>query len=904
VALSADGNTALVGAPRDNNDAGAVWVFTRSGSAWAQGSKLTGKEETGEGWFGSSVALSADGETALVGGPQDNSDAGAVWVFTSSGSAWAQQGEKLVGDCTSSCANKGTGEAGTGQFGYTVALSGDGNTALVGGPQDNDWQGAAWVFTRSDETWTQQGAKLTGKEEAAQGNFGTSAVLSQDGSTALIGAGLIDGIGTSEAAAWVFARSGSIWAQQGAKLTGTGEVGEGHFGLGVALSADGNTALIGGPWDNSYAGAAWVFTRSGETWTQQGSKLTGPGQTGGGELGYSVALSADGNTALVGGPRDNGWQGSAWVFTRSGSTWTQQGAKLTGAGEVGEAQFGTSVALSADGNTALIGGPRDNGSDGAAWVFTRSGETWTRQGSKLTGTGGGFFGKSVALSEDGNTALIGGPISGGVGAAWVFTRSGSAWAQQGEKIVGDCTSSCANEGTGEGGTGSFGSSVALSGNGETALIGGSGDSEDRGAAWVFTRSGEAWTQQGSKLTGTGEIEEGYFGTSVALSADGGTALIGGPYDNRLVGAAWVFARSGSTWAQQGEKLTGTGADETRMFGTSVALSGDGDTALIGEPWDNNLAGAAWEFTRSGSSWTRQDSKLTSADEIGSGEFGAGVALSADGSTALVGGPHDNGGAGAVWAYVFLQISVPSELSFGSQTAGQPGPVLWLSVQNTGQTPLTFNGEAQIGGSDAGDFTIPSGDDLCENTTLEPGQSCRIGVQFTAAAGGARSATLSFDTGNANFAAPTVSLTGTGVAPSSAPAGGGNATSGTSGAQSSAGSIGSTVPQGSTVPPGLTGSPGQAGKVELVTCKPVKGEQRCTAKLVSGTIELETARLTTRARLSRKGHVVATGTVRTVDGHVEFVSNDPRILSPGRYTLTITRKTGRHITETREAITIA
>ena len=113
---------------------------------------------------------------------------------------------------------------------------------------------------------------------------------------------------------------------------------------------------------------------------QQGSKLTYPwtSTTGGGSFGFSVALSSDGNTALIGspdligGPDDNPGFGAAWVFTRSGSTWTQQGSKLTGSGESGSGVFGSSVALSADGNTALIGGPYDNGVVGAAWVFTPS----------------------------------------------------------------------------------------------------------------------------------------------------------------------------------------------------------------------------------------------------------------------------------------------------------------------------------------------------------------------------------------------------------------------------------------------------------------------------------------------------------------------------------------------------
>ena len=376
-----------------------------------------------------------------------------------------QQGEKLTG----------SGEVGSGLFGSSVALSSDGSTALIGAPFDNGLVGAAWVFTRSGETWTQQGEKLKGSGESGDSWFGSSVALSSDGNTAVIGGTGDNGL---VGAAWVFTRSGETWTQQGEKLKGSGESGDSWFGSSVALSSDGNTAVIGGTGDNSHVGAAWVFTRSGETWTQQGSKLTGSGESGESEFGSSVALSSDGNTALIGGIGDNKEVGAAWVFTRSGSTWTQQGSKLTGSGEISSAFFGYSVALSSDGNTALIGGIGDNGDWGAAWVFTRSGETWTQQGDKLTGGGeisSAFFGYSVALSSGGNTALIGGHDDADVGAAWVFTRSGSTWTQQGDKLTGG----------GEIAFGAFGSSVALSSDGHTALIGGHGDNNFVGAAWVF-----------------------------------------------------------------------------------------------------------------------------------------------------------------------------------------------------------------------------------------------------------------------------------------------------------------------------------------------------------------------------------------------------------------------------------
>jgi hypothetical protein len=391
-----------------------------------QGPKLVGTGAVGAAQQGSSVAVSADGNTAVIGGPQDNSQVGAAWAFTRSNGVWTQQGQKLVG----------TGAILTpaGQ-GISVALSADGNTALVGGNGDNGGAGAAWVFTRSNGVWTQQGNKLVGTgainiPDAAR--QGSSVVLSADGNTAVIG-----GLGDNSfaGAAWVFTRSNGVWTQQGQKLVGTGAVGGAQQGASVALSGDGNTAVIGGTGDNGFTGATWVFTLSNGVWTQQGNKLVGTGTVGAAQQGHSVALSGDGNTAVIGGPQDTSQVGAAWAFTRSIGVWTQQGQKLVGTGAVGVALQGASVALSSDGNTAVIGGPDDNCSagvcPGAAWVFTRSNGVWTQQGNKLVGTGAvpglALEGNSAAMSGDGNTAIIGGNRDNSdVGAAWVFFADRSA----------------------------------------------------------------------------------------------------------------------------------------------------------------------------------------------------------------------------------------------------------------------------------------------------------------------------------------------------------------------------------------------------------------------------------------------------------------------------------------------
>ena len=228
------------------------------------------------------------------------------------------------------------------------------------------------------------------------------------------------------------------FSQQGPKLVGTGVIGLAEQGWSVAV--DGNTAIVGGLADNKITGAAWVYTRSGDVWSQQGNKLVGAGVIGSAGHGFSVALSADGNTAIVGGPYDNAMTGAAWVYTRNSDVWTQQGNKLVGTDAVGSAGEGVSVGLSADGNTAIVGGGGDNSSTGAAWIYTRNGGVWSQQGSKLVGLGAvgkPGHGFSVALSGDGNTAIVGGlGDNASIGAAWVYTRNGDVWTQQGNKLVG------------------------------------------------------------------------------------------------------------------------------------------------------------------------------------------------------------------------------------------------------------------------------------------------------------------------------------------------------------------------------------------------------------------------------------------------------------------------------------
>ncbi len=660
VALSADGDTAIVGAPGDNQSVGAAWVWTRSVGVWfQQGPKLLIPALAIFTQFGYSVCLSPDGNTAVIGGINDDKGIGAAWVWTRNGESWSVQGSKLVG---SGFVNSPTIR--TVHQGSSVALSADGNTIVVGGANDNFGAGAIWIWTKSSSGWTQQGEKLAGAVAPdALAYQGTSVAVSGDGNIVVAGGNFdLDQAG----AAWVWVRSVGVWSQLSTKLLGAGVDGpKAQQGASVSISADGNTAIIGGPLDNSQVGAAWVWNRSGSAWTQPQPKLISSGALGHASQGGAVALSSDGNTAIVGGANDNP-RGAAWIWTRSAGVWSQQ-AKLIGSGSVlgnvGTAvRQGFSVALSADGNTAIVGAPLDNTYDGAAWVWTRAEGVWTQQGPKLVGSGassGSQQGTAVALSADGNTAIVGGAgdqlvFNGrsydGYGAAWVWTRNGGVWTQQGPKLAGLDVSF---------GISFFnipvqqGCSVSLSADGNTAIVGGYGDNGvngARGAAWVFVRNGGVWTQQAAKLTRAGADN---FGISVALSADGNTAIIGEEYDHAS-GSAWIWTRSGSVWTQQPTRLSGSDAagDATNIHqGYSVAISADGHTAIVGGYGDNQNAGAAWIWRRSGGAWTQLSAKLVGSDAVGSSVYqGVSVALSGDGQTAIVGGLGDNSSVGAAWVF--------------------------------------------------------------------------------------------------------------------------------------------------------------------------------------------------------------------------------------------------------------
>jgi hypothetical protein len=365
----------------------------------------------------------------------------------------------------------------------------------------------------------------------------------------------------------------------------------------------------------------------------------GAGFGGGGNIGdHSVALSADGNTALVGAPNGQSGEPSyAQVYTRLGATWSQPTPLVLevepGVYRAPEQGFGAGVALSADGNIALVGGMY-----GRTYVFTKEATAW-RPTARIESPPEGEtscserFGEAVALSEDGNTAIVGSPFGCPEdfdGSAWIYSRSGSTWTLQAGPLHGE------EKINPFGNDDHFGSTVALSGDGNTALVAASGEHGSIGAAWVYKRSGSAWAEDGPRLNPPDGQTETSFGRSVALSGDGSHALIGVGGEKSSEGSgAWIFGRGSSGWAAQTRLSSGENISVNGSFGWTVALSRSGGTALVGGPETApEEAGKAWTFRCSASGWIRES--IEPPVSVPYGNFGYSVALSGDGATALVG----------------------------------------------------------------------------------------------------------------------------------------------------------------------------------------------------------------------------------------------------------------------------
>jgi len=594
ISVAVSGDTAVVGASADdvgpNGDQGTAHVFVRSAGVWSRQTPLNHALGAANDRFGESVAI--DGNSVIVGSSGrdvgGNADQGAAFVFVRVGSAWGQQ-----------TALSAAGGLVDDHFGVAVHI--DGDVAVVGAPDDDVGasvdQGSVFFFTRSMGTWSAPVA-LTPAASAPSARFG--AAVSVGGQYLVVGAPGYDVPGSVDVGA-TYVYSTASGSPQNPQVQLAPVAGEGeNFGRSVSVS--GARWLVGAPLTNTAPpgdqGAVY-FTDAGSQF-----RATAGEGTGGDFFGHSVAI--DGNTAIVGvlgdivGPNDD--QGSAYVFVRNGTAWDLQARLYASDGAVVD-NFGFSVAI--DGNTVAVGARTAGSADqGAVYVFTRSGVSWSEQAKLMASDGelSDYFGNSVAIR--GGKIVVGAPFwdatsdpANNRGIAYLFTWNGLNWVESTTKF---------QPSDGVGGD-IFGVEVAF--DGTTAVIAARtadvSSNTDQGSVYAWAWDGLSWSFQGRLLADDGMLGD-HFGSNVAV--DGDTIVIGARLDdvgtNVDQGSAYVFVRNGSSWSQQ-TRLVAPDGSANDWFGFDVAIAGDRVlvTASLDDVGPNLDQGSVNGFSRTAGVWS-------------------------------------------------------------------------------------------------------------------------------------------------------------------------------------------------------------------------------------------------------------------------------------------------------------
>ncbi|HEX8875670.1 MAG TPA: hypothetical protein VF777_02915 [Phycisphaerales bacterium] len=534
------------------------------------------------------------------------------------------------------------------------------------------WQGTSWV----EET------RLTASDAAAGDRFGTSVAIR--GNTAVVGAYLHDLPGKTDAGAvYVFQRSGTTWTQV-AKLTASNSAANDN--LGIAVDLDGDT-ILAGAWLKtllaSQQGAAYVFTRNAAgAWSQQ-AQLTDISGAAADWFGNRVAL--EGDTAVIASPGDDvifSDRGSVQIYTRSGTTWTRRTALDPGLGGASDF-FGSSVSI--HNGSVAVGAPGNDvtasGNEGAAYIFTGSGATWSLQ-QKLTRTDaavGDSLGNAVAIRGD--TVVCGvsnfdGIVGTNQGLGIFFTRSGAAWSAS-EIFMPNETQAQAN----------FGSAVAMSD--EFVAAGATNWSRPganfSGAAYAFRRANGAPAKT-LTLAMPSPQTDANFGNRMAAS---GNRLVVGAYNEdgsagANQGAVYVYKFQDDCFVLE-QKLLPSGQQDGANFGRSIAI--DGTTIVVGAPFEGGGAGVVYVYSFSGTSWTQQAS-IPSPEPNEANRFGYSVAVS--GNRLVVGAPYDDASptvdVGAAYSYLRSGTSWALEQTFSNST-GNPADLLGWSVAVDGDVVM-------------------------------------------------------------------------------------------------------------------------------------------------------------------------------------------------------------------------
>ena len=704
--ISADGSTMVVGAYGDDDNggsSGSVYIYSWDGSNWSNEEKLTASDGAVNDYFGYAVDISEDGNTIIVGAYGDDdkgSNAGSSYIYKrdNSSSPWVESKILAIGGVASD------------QFGFSVAMSGDGNTAVISSRLDDDGgidSGSVYVYQYNGVSW-QFLTKQVSSDDVAYDYFGESVALSYDGSTIVVGAYGDDDEGSASGSVYIYNWDESSSEFTETKLTAGDGAADDHFGASVAVAADGRTIVVGSRYDDDQgtnSGAAYIYDFNGIAWTQT-QKLTASNAAASDYFGGAVTISANGKNIVVGAYANDSAAGTdtggAYLYKYDGDTW--QEFKVLQASDIAASDhFGYAVSLNEDGSRIVIGSryDDDSGADsGSVYTYVINDiatldPLTVDEGHdpiNITGNNPDIFTTDTTNFNGGHLLLV-----------------SSSLAEDNFSIE--------NQGTGAGQISVSGSDVAYEGNvigvvdgtlngllGNNLRLNFTTDDASFESLSAFIHAiqyqNTALTPQASRnisLTITdpedgvsntvaqtinvvavdnvvpviGELSElkliasdgaanDYFGESIQVSADGSTLVVGAYADDdngSSSGSIYVYAWDGSNWIGE-EKLTPLDGAASDNFGISVSIAADGNTIIVGANGDDDNGGAsgsAYIYTRADNVSPWSEVKISAFDGAASDEFGFSVAMSGDGNTVAMGARYDDdkgSNSGSVYVYRF------------------------------------------------------------------------------------------------------------------------------------------------------------------------------------------------------------------------------------------------------------
>lgn len=615
VCISTTGNIAIVGATGDEDDKGSAYIFYYDGAKWTETFKLLASDGNKGDQFGSSVAVSDDGITAIVGARYHNAQVGAAYIYTKVGNNWAQQSKLILPTdiLDRSC------------FGGSVSISKNGNTVVVGNDTHIVNRNAtAYVYTRTGTSWSSP------QTLSPNANGPVSVHINDDGNVVVIGAYR----NKNKGSVYVFKKISNVWTQTDI-INPNDLLDNDEFGISVGVANDGNVIVIGANGTNNDIGATYVYTKINNTYIK--TNINEPDiSSGKNYLGTSVSISGNGKRILSGASSNN-ITGSVFVYDNT-NTWIKN-KKLVPNDSSKSSRFGWSTYIANNSKIAIVGDDKalDENGDmvGKAHIFLLDDQVTPTPTPTPTPTQNQIpdlnnktkdwkFGEKVVI---GRTSLIAAVSATGYdsnkGGVFILKYNTSErweathFLQPDDAIAKDY----------------FGYKIAISGDGDTIAASSKNMS---GCVYVFYKNGNEYYQQ-SKIV-ISSLRN--FGESISISNDGNTLIIGNVTNaSKEVGTVYIYTRTGSTWKQLRKITQKYTHVDSNLYGYSLDISGDGKRLVISEQANSDNVNQS-EVWINNNGWNPHYYPLKETPHNG-GIFGFDTTTCANGDTIAISNMHSD-----------------------------------------------------------------------------------------------------------------------------------------------------------------------------------------------------------------------------------------------------------------------